>query len=60
MFGIRQSGDMIFKIADIKTDYRILLQCKNDSEEFLQNNIENNFRNYPYYENIVESLMNND
>ena len=60
LFGIRQSGDMIFKIADIKRDFKILLQCKKDTEEFVLNNIENDFRNYAYYRNILEQLMNND
>lgn len=60
LFGIRQSGDMIFKIADIKRDFKILLQCKKDTEEFILNNIENDFRNYAYYRNILEQLMNND
>lgn len=60
LFGIRQSGDMIFKIADIKTDYKILLQCKKDTEEFILNNIENNFKNYTYYRHILDNLMNND
>lgn len=60
LFGIRQSGDMVFKIADIHHDYKILLQCKSDSQEFLDNNIENNFRDYSYYHNIVDQLMNNN
>ncbi len=60
LFGVRQSGDMIFKIADIKRDFKILLQCKKDTEEFVLNNIENDFRDYKYYHNIVEQLMNND
>ncbi|MCX4365161.1 MAG: ATP-dependent DNA helicase RecG [Bacilli bacterium] len=60
LFGIRQSGDMVFKIADIHNDYKILLQCKSDSQEFLDNNIENNFRDYAYYRNIVDQLMNNN
>ena len=37
LFGTKQSGDMSFKIADIKSDYKILLQAKNDSEEYLLN-----------------------
>lgn len=60
LFGVRQSGDMAFKIADIHNDYKILLQCKSDSQEFLDNNIENNFRDYSYYRNIVDQLMNNN
>lgn len=40
LFGTKQSGDMTFKIADIKEDYKILLQAKKDSMEFLLNNKE--------------------
>lgn len=38
LFGLKQSGDMIFKIANIKSDYNILLKAKEDSEEYLKNN----------------------
>lgn len=60
LFGIRQSGDMVFKIADLKKDYKILLQCKKDVDKFILDNIENSFRNYSYYNAILESLMNNN
>ena len=40
LFGTKQSGDMTFKIADVKEDYKILLQAKKDSMEFLLNNKE--------------------
>jgi ATP-dependent DNA helicase RecG len=60
LFGIRQSGDMVFKIADLRSDYRILLQCQKDTEEFIKDNIENSFKNYSYYEGILDELMNND
>ncbi len=40
LFGVKQSGDMTFKIADIKEDYKILLQTKKDSLEFLTNSDE--------------------
>ena len=36
LFGTKQSGDMVFKIANIRSDYKILLQAKKDSEEFLE------------------------
>ena len=37
LFGTKQSGDMTFKIASIKHDYKILLQAKKDSKEYLDN-----------------------
>ena len=60
LFGIRQSGDMVFKIANLQQDFKILLQCKKDSEEFIENNLENDFSNYSYYKHILQELMNND
>ena len=35
LFGTKQSGDMSFKIASVKNDYKILLQAKKDSKEYL-------------------------
>ena len=35
LFGTKQSGDMSFKIANIRQDYKILLQAKKDSKEYL-------------------------
>lgn len=37
LFGTKQSGDMTFNIASIKNDYKILLQAKKDSNEYLLN-----------------------
>ncbi len=37
LFGTKQSGDMTFKIADLKADYKILLQAREDSLEYLLN-----------------------
>lgn len=37
IFGTKQSGDMSFKIANLKSDYKILSQAKKDSLEFLKN-----------------------
>ena len=36
LFGVRQSGDMSFKLADFKSDYNILLKAKEDSEAVLE------------------------
>ena len=35
LFGVKQSGDMVFNIADLKRDFNILIKAKEDSEEFL-------------------------
>ena len=37
LFGIRQSGDMQFKLANIKRDYNLLLKAKEDSLEYINN-----------------------
>lgn len=41
LFGTKQSGDMSFRIANLKQDFRILMQAKKDSLEYL-NDISNN------------------
>ena len=51
LFGIRQSGDMAFKVGDIRRDYKILMQTKKDSEEYLKNEDVNNI-----YKNIMKNL----
>ena len=37
LFGTRQSGDMNFRIADIKEDYHLLVQANKDAKEFVKN-----------------------
>lgn len=51
LFGIRQSGDMAFKIADLKNDYNMLLKAKEDSELFIKKHI-----NDKKYKHIKEAL----
>jgi ATP-dependent DNA helicase RecG len=51
LFGIRQSGDMAFKVGNIRSDYKILMQAKKDSEEYLKNGDVNNI-----YKNIMKNL----
>ena len=55
VFGSRQSGDMTFKIANLKRDYKILLQAKQDSEQYLQEIIKNNTSS-SYYNGIIKEL----
>ena len=56
LFGEKQSGDVSFKLANLKEDYKILLQAKKDSEEFLLSELTNNFENYKIYKEELESL----
>ena len=42
LFGIRQSGDMAFQIADIKADFDLLLKAKEDSLEYLKDKKQQN------------------
>ncbi len=44
LFGTRQSGDMTFKIANVKEDYKILLQAKKDSMKFLESTKEEDIK----------------
>ena len=52
IFGERQSGDMHFKIADIKRDSKIWLQAFKDSKEYLDN-----FDNNSLYLKIMDGLQ---
>lgn len=56
LFGTRQSGDMVFRLGDITRDFKVLVQCKEDSLSFLENNIDNKFKDYPNYKEILEKL----
>ena len=56
LFGTRQSGDMVFKLADIRRDFKILVQCKEDTKKFIKDNIVNNFNNYPQFKKIIKEL----
>lgn len=60
LFGVRQSGDMVFKIADIKRDFKILMRTKEDSLKFLEENIRNNFKNYEKYYKIINEIKSLD
>ncbi len=53
LFGIKQSGEMGFKIANLKQDYNNLLQAKKDSEEFIENEL---YQNSIYYQKIIEDI----
>ena len=57
LFGVRQSGDMTFKIANIKNDYKMFLMAKDDSLECLTNKkyLDNN-----YLTNLVNKISNLD
>lgn len=54
LFGTKQSGDMTFKIADLKRDYKILLQAREDSKEYLLNK-ENDANKLKLINSIIHS-----
>lgn len=56
LFGTKQSGDMIFKIADLKKDFKILLQAKEDSRDFLERHLNKEEK----YLKILEEVTNID
>lgn len=58
LFGERQSGDMSFKLANIKNDFNIVMRAKEDSEEFLQIIKQNNQKNI--WIEYLENTMNLD
>jgi len=56
LFGVRQSGDMVFKMANLKTDIKLLTVANVDSSEFIALNRENDFEDYPEYARIIDEL----
>ncbi len=56
LFGTKQSGDMVFKIADLKNDFKILLQAKKDTKIFLEKNKALEEK----YKEILQSITNID
>ena len=56
LFGTKQSGDMTFKIANLKQDYKILIQAKKDSHEYLLNTSSDNDG---LKEKLIESIIHN-
>jgi len=59
LFGVKQSGDMAFKLADIKKDFNILKKAKDDSLDFLESS-EYNSPKYAYIKNLIEASNNLD
>lgn len=53
VFGVKQSGEQTFKIANLNRDYKILVKCKEDAEDFLKNNNIDDFSNV---KSIFENL----
>lgn len=60
IFGLRQSGDMIFKMADLKQDFNILLKAKEDSEYLLKNLTKIDPKEQQKYLNLITKTTNLD
>jgi len=59
LFGVKQSGDMAFKLADIKKDFNILKKAKEDSLEFLESCEYQNLK-YEHIKKLIETSNNLD
>lgn len=57
LFGVKQSGDMVFKIANLNNDFKILKKCSEDSLNFLNKHI-NEIDKYPIQKNIISGVKN--
>ncbi|MBQ9024304.1 MAG: ATP-dependent DNA helicase RecG [Bacilli bacterium] len=55
LFGIRQSGDMSFKIANLTKDYDLVLKAKDDTNKILDN-----IDDYKLLKNILKENINMD
>lgn len=56
LFGTMQSGERVFKIANLTSDTKILTQANIDSDKFIKENKDDNFSNYPMYLNLIKEL----
>ena len=59
LFGVRQSGDMSFKIANLASDFKILKQCDTDSKEFISNHL-NEIKKFPEQKKVLDSVFLNN
>lgn len=57
LFGVKQSGDMVFKIANLNKDFKILKKCSEDSLNFLNKHIKE-IDKYPIQKNIISGVKN--
>ena len=57
LFGVKQSGDMVFKIANLNKDFKILKKCSEDSLIFLNKHI-NEIDKFPIQKNIIRGVKN--
>lgn len=57
LFGVKQSGDMVFKIANLNKDFKILKKCSEDSLNFLNKHI-NEIDKFPIQKNIIKGVKN--
>lgn len=55
LFGVKQSGDMNFKISNLKRDIKIFKKCNEDSLEFLKEHLQE-IEKYPNQKEIISGL----
>ncbi len=53
LFGVKQSGDMNFKIASFQRDYKILLQTSQDAKEYLSSS---KYQENKLYQEIINQI----
>ena len=59
LFGVRQSGDMSFNIANIKSDFNILIKAKEDSLNFIESK-EFDSKENVHIKKIIDKSLNLD
>ena len=53
LFGVKQHGDMSFKLANLKNDYNILLFANEDAKKFIDSK---EYLNNEYYKDLAHNL----
>lgn len=56
LFGVRQSGEMQFSLADIKKDFSLLVKAKEDVEEFMKTEDYQNSNHYLELKQFIEKI----
>ena len=60
LFGTRQSGDMTFKIANLSTDIKLVSTVNVDSKDFVKDNMDEDFVEFPLYQDLKKELLHID
>ena len=56
IFGVKQSGELVLKMANIKRDFKMLLKAKEDADEFIKTLFKNKNPDYDIILNTLQEI----